>query len=287
MSIFKPKKRFQLFRKSKKDVPSDLLRKCDKCFKLILRKQLEDNLWVCPNCGYHFPIDARTRIRITFDKESFEEMFTEIKTTDPLNFKGPKTYLEKFESACKETGLDEAVIAGVARLGGRKVATAVTDSRFIMGSMGSVLGERIARVFEIGIEENLPVIIISGSGGGARMYEGMYSLMQMAKTSAVVGRFQKRGGIYISVLTNPTMAGVLASFASLGDVLIAEPQALIGFAGPRVIKRTINQELPKGFQRAEFLQEHGLIDMIVERSRMREALIQLLDYLVKPVEGDV
>ncbi len=280
MSIFKPKKRFLLFgRGKKKDIPSDLLTKCNSCYKLIFNKQLQENLWVCPNCGYHFPISAQKRIEITFDPDSFVEMFTEIRTADPLNFKGPKTYKEKLKSAREETGMDEAIVAGTATLNGRKVAVAVTDSRFIMGSMGSVLGERIARLAELAIEEMIPLITISASGGGARMYEGMFSLMQMAKTSGAIGRYQSLGGIYISVLTNPTMAGVLASFASLGDVLVAEPGALIGFAGPRVIKRTINQELPEGFQRSEFLQEHGLIDMIVERKNLRSTLIQLVESL--------
>ncbi len=280
MSIFKPKKRFLLFnRGKKKDVPSNILTKCNSCYKLILNKQLEENLWVCPNCGYHFSISAQKRIEITFDAGSFTEMFTEIHTADPLNFKGPKTYQEKLKSARETTGMDEAVLAGVASLNGRRVAVAVTDSRFIMGSMGSVLGERIARLAELAIEEMIPLITISASGGGARMYEGMFSLMQMAKTSAAIGRYQKAGGIYISVLTNPTMAGVLASFASLGDVLIAEPGALIGFAGPRVIKKTINQDLPEGFQRSEFLQEHGLIDMIIERKDLRSIIIRLIEDL--------
>ncbi len=280
MSVFKPRKRFLLFKKTKKkDVPSDIFTRCDACYKMILNEQLQENLWVCPNCGHHFSISAEERIKMTFDEGSFQEMFTELRTADPLNFSGPKTYKEKLEEARTKTGMDEAIMAGTARLNGRRVAVAVTDSRFIMGSMGSVLGERVARVTEVAIEEMLPLIIISASGGGARMYEGMFSLMQMAKTSAVIGRYQSMGGIFISVLTNPTMAGVLASFASLGDVLIAEPGALIGFAGPRVIKKTINQDLPEGFQRSEFLQEHGLIDMIVERKNLRNTLITLLEAL--------
>ena len=281
MSIFKPKKAFRFFKskEKKRDLPSNLLTKCDSCYKLILNKQLEGNLWVCPNCGYHFSLPAKKRLEITVDEGTFEELFTDITSADPLKFSGPKTYQEKLKEAREKTGMDEAVIAGVARLGGKQVAIAVTDSRFIMGSMGSVLGEKIARLAELASREKIPLITISASGGGARMYEGMFSLMQMAKTSAAVGRYQKSGGIFISVLTNPTMAGVLASFASLGDILIAEPGALIGFAGPRVIKRTINQDLPEGFQRSEFLQEHGLIDMIVERKNLRPVLINLLDML--------
>ncbi len=279
MSIFRPKKRFRLFHKKekKKDVPSDLLTKCPSCHKLILSKQIEENLSVCTNCGFHMPIPARRRIEITVDEGSFDEMFSEIKTTDPLEFSGPKTYKDKLREAREQTGLDEAIITGTASINGRRIALAVTDSRFIMGSMGSVLGERFTRLTEYAMENSLPLISISASGGGARMYEGMFSLMQMAKTSAAIGRYQKNGGIYISVLTNPTMAGILASFASLGDLLIAEPGALIGFAGPRVIKRTINQDLPEGFQRSEFLQKHGLIDMIVERKNMRDTLIRLLE----------
>ncbi len=281
MSIFKPRKTFKFFKgkEKKKDLPSNLLTKCESCFKLILNKQLEANLWVCPNCGYHFSLPAYRRIGLTVDEGSFQELFLDITTADPLNFSGPKTYQEKLEEARKRTGMDEAIIAGLARLAGRQIAIAVTDSRFIMGSMGSVLGEKIARLAELAKEKRLPLITISASGGGARMYEGMFSLMQMAKTSAAIGAYQRAGGVFISVLTNPTMAGVLASFASLGDVLIAEPGALIGFAGPRVIKKTINQDLPEGFQRSEFLQEHGLIDMIVERKNLRKVLIDLVNML--------
>jgi acetyl-CoA carboxylase carboxyl transferase subunit beta len=195
-----------------------------------------------------------------------------------LNFKGPKSYLEKLKSDQEATGLKEAVITGEGLLDNKKIVFGVTDSRFIMGSMGSVVGEKITRAIERATENRLPLIIVSGSGGGARMYEGVLSLMQMAKTSAALSYHHKKGLLYISVLTNPTMAGVMASFAGLGDIIIAEPKALIGFTGPRVIEQTIRQKLPPGFQRSEFLLEHGLIDMIVERKNLKSTLSQLLDY---------
>jgi acetyl-CoA carboxylase carboxyl transferase subunit beta len=196
-----------------------------------------------------------------------------------LDFKGPKTYIDKLKEDQQKTGLTEAVITGEGKLDGKNAILAITDSRFIMGSMGSVVGEKITRATEEATTRKLPLIIISGSGGGARMYEGMLSLMQMAKTSAAIGRHQKAGLLYISVLTHPTMAGVMASFAGLGDVIIAEPRALIGFTGPRVIEQTIKQKLPKGFQRSEFLLDHGLIDMIVERKNMKPTLSRLITYL--------
>ena len=196
-----------------------------------------------------------------------------------MNFKGPKTYLAKIEEVQTSTGLNEAIITGVGLLDKRKIVIAVTDSRFIMGSMGSVVGEKITRAVEKATKEQLPLIIVSGSGGGARMYEGCLSLMQMAKTSSALSYHHGAGLPYISVLTNPTMAGVMASFAGLGDVIVAEPKALIGFTGPRVIQQTIRQKLPEGFQKSEFVLEHGLIDMIVHRKNLKQRLNQLLDYL--------
>jgi len=202
-----------------------------------------------------------------------------MESVDPLEFKGPKTYAEKLSQDQAATGLKDAVITGKGDLDNKDVVIAVTDSRFIMGSMGSVVGEKITRAIEYATKNKLPVIIISGSGGGARMYEGMYSLMQMSKTCAALSYHHKANLPYISVLTNPTMAGVMASFAGIGDVIIAEPKALIGFTGPRVIEQTIRQKLPPGFQRSEFLLEHGLIDMIAHRKNLKSTLSQLLDYL--------
>ncbi|MGB3057121.1 MAG: acetyl-CoA carboxylase carboxyltransferase subunit beta, partial [Candidatus Omnitrophota bacterium] len=196
-----------------------------------------------------------------------------------LKFKGPSDYPDKIKKDQKATGLKEAAVTGEGEINGRRVALGVTDSRFIMGSMGSVVGEKITRLIEYANEKKIPLIIVSGSGGGARMYEGMLSLMQMAKTSAALNRLNKNKGLFISVLTNPTMAGVMASFASLGDIILAEPKALIGFTGPRVIQQTINRELPSGFQSSEFLLKHGLIDMIVQRNKMKDTLSSLIDYL--------
>ena len=213
------------------------------------------------------------------DEGSFEEFDKGMKPKDILKFKGPKSYVEKIEKDTLVTGMEEAVVVGEGRVNNRKVALGVTDSRFIMGSMGYVVGEKITKITEHATENELPLVIISGSGGGARMYEGMISLMQMAKTSAALAKHNEAGCLYISLLTNPTMAGVLASFASLGDVIIAEPKALIGFTGPRVIEQTIRQKLPEGFQSSEFLLEHGLIDMVVNRRNLSDTISELIDYL--------
>jgi len=234
---------------------------------------------VCPRCGYHFILPAPQRIKMLTDEGSFSEYDADMVSNDPLDFKGPKTYKEKLTQDQAATGLKDAVITGKCRLNGKEAVIAVTDSRFIMGTMGSVLGEKITRAIERATQEHLPVIIVSGSGGGARMYEGMFSLMQMAKTCAALEYHHKAKLPYISVLTNPTMAGVMASFAGVGDVIIAEPKALIGFTGPRVIEQTIRQKLPTGFQRSEFLLEHGLIDMIAARKDLKNILSNLLDYL--------
>jgi len=213
------------------------------------------------------------------DQLSFQEYDRDMVSLDPLHFEGPKTYKEKVAQDQVATGLKDAAVSGEGLLDGKKTIIAVTDSRFIMGSMGSVVGEKITRAIETATKNKLPIIIVSGSGGGARMYEGMYSLMQMAKTSAALSYHHQARLAFISVLTNPTMAGVMASFAGLGDVIIAEPKALIGFTGPRVIEQTIRQKLPPGFQRSEFLLEHGLIDMVVHRKNLQSILSHLLDYL--------
>ncbi|MFH1778307.1 MAG: acetyl-CoA carboxylase, carboxyltransferase subunit beta [Candidatus Omnitrophota bacterium] len=269
----------------KKDMPDGLWTKCDECGEIIYNKALDENKRVCPKCNYHFVIGAKERINLIADEGSFEEFDDNFKPADPLEFQGPKSYLTKIEEDQKSTGLPEALICGSCKIFAKKTILTVTDSRFIMGSMGSVVGEKICRAVERASELGLPVIIISGSGGGARMYEGMYSLMQMAKTAAVIGRHQNLALPFISVLTNPTMAGILASFASLGDVIVAEPKALIGFTGPRVIEQIIRQRLPDGFQRSEFLLEHGLIDMIVHRKQLKETLAELIKYLTGAKHG--
>lgn len=263
----------------KKDIPEGLWTKCGECGDIVYNKALEENMKVCPKCNYHFVLTAPERIAMLLDAESFEERDFGLKSTDPIFFKGPKSYEEKLKEDQAATGLSEACISGRGAMEGRRVIFVVTDSRFIMGSMGSVVGEKIARATELATNLRLPLVIVSGSGGGARMYEGLFSLMQMAKTSAAIAKLHEAGVPYISVLTNPTMAGVMASFASLGDVIMAEPKALIGFTGPRVIEQTIRQKLPPGFQRSEFLLEHGLLDMIVHRKNLKSGITQAIDYL--------
>ncbi len=266
------------FPTKKKDIPHGLWSKCPDCGGVIFKKNLRENLMVCPKCAYHFTLGLRKRINSLLG-DNFEEFSQEIRTIDTLNFVAVKSYKEKIAEEQKKAGLDEACAVGEGKLGDKKIILALTDSRFMMGSMGSVVGEKITRAAERANKKRLPLITISGSGGGARMYEGMLSLMQMAKTSAAISKLNKKKVPFISVLTNPTMAGVLASFASLGDVIIAEPRALIGFAGPRVIEQTIRQKLPPNFQRSEFLLEHGLIDMIVDRRKLAQTLTQILEYL--------
>ena len=264
-------------RKSK--MPDGLWTKCEDCGEIIFNKALEEALMVCAKCNFHFRLGIKERLGITLDKDTFKELDEDLTSVDPIDFQGPKTYKEKLKLDAELTGLKEAAVYGTGDINGKEVVLAVTDSRFIMGSMGSVVGEKITRAIELATDRRLPLIIISGSGGGARMYEGMFSLMQMAKTSAALSRLNKSGGLFLSVLTNPTMAGVLASFASLGDLIIAEPKSLIGFTGPRVIEQTIRQKLPDGFQKSEFMLEHGLIDMIVARKDMKQRLFEIISYL--------
>ena len=265
----------------KKDMPPGIWAKCPDCQKLAYKKALAENLKVCPSCDHHFTMNSKERIALLLDRGSFEEMDKGMQPVDPLEFKGVKAYKKKIKEDKQATGLNDAAVTGKGKINKKKVALCVTDSRFIMGSMGSVVGEKIARITEFATKHKLPLIIVSGSGGGARMYEGMFSLMQMAKTSAAIKRHKEAGLLYISILTNPTMAGVMASFASLGDVNIAEPKALIGFTGPRVIAQTIGHKLPEGFQRSEFMMEHGMVDMIVERKLLKERLSMLLEYFEK------
>jgi acetyl-CoA carboxylase carboxyl transferase subunit beta len=273
------KPRYTLVKIKKKDIPEGLWTKCEGCSQPIYNKELKENYKVCQKCNYHFTLTAHERIDSLIDKNTFKETNVNMEAVDPLNFKGPKSYKEKLEQEKLATNLPEAVITGEGDLNRKRISIAVTDSNFIMGTMGSVVGEKITRAIEFATKNKLPVIIVSGSGGGARMYEGMFSLMQMAKTSAALSRHHEANLLFISILTNPTMAGVMASFAGLGDIIIAEPKALIGFTGPRVIEQTIKQKLPAGFQRSEFMLEHGLIDMIVHRRQLKETLSSILDYL--------
>jgi len=259
---------------SKKELPDGLWVKCPKCGEVLFTKNLEENVRVCTTCEYHFRISARARLGLLVDENSFEEWDSEMVSLDPMEFPG---YQEKLLEAREKSGLTEGVLTGLAAIEGIPVVLAFNETNFMMGSMGSVVGEKIVRAIERAIELHLPVVIFSASGG-ARMQEGILSLYQMAKTSAALGRLAEKHLLYISVLTDPTFGGVTASYASLGDILMAEPNALIGFTGPRVIKQTMRQELPVGAQTAEFNQEHGLIDLIVGRGQMRSALARLLLY---------
>jgi acetyl-CoA carboxylase carboxyl transferase subunit beta len=265
----------------KRNIPDGLWLKCPGCLATIYRKSAEANLNVCPKCRYHLYVSARDRLAQVLDYGTFEPWDEEVLPTDPLTFADKKAYAERLVGEQKRTGLSDAAITGTGMIRARRVAIGVTDSAFIMGSMGSVVGERLTRLVERATVENLPLIIISASGGGARMHEGILSLMQMAKVSAALARYHQQRGLYISVLTNPTMGGVAASFASLGDLVFAEPKALIGFAGPRTIKATMKIELPPGFQTSEFLLDHGYIDRIVERSRLKNEIAQAIDYCGK------
>ena len=246
--------------------------KCDACKEIIYKDELHANLSVCPNCGKHFRLSARRRIKQIADEGTFKEIGKDILTTDPLEFKG---YMKKVEGLREKTKIDEAVKCGTCEIEGEKVVLGVMDGNFLMGSMGKAVGERITLAIETAIKKKIPLVMFCVSGG-ARMQEGIISLMQMAKTSSAIAKLNKAGLLYISVLTDPTTGGVTASFASLGDIILAEPKALIGFAGPRVIEQTIKQKLPDGFQRSEFLLEHGFIDKIVERKDMKHTLGELI-----------
>ena len=245
---------------------------CPACGKVAPRRELVANRYVCPLCGYHYPVGAYYRLSLVLDKGTFRELDEELVSNDPLSFPG---YGEKLDSARRRTGMNEGVVTAAGRMGGQRVAVGAIDSRFLMGSMSAALGEKVTRLVEYAEKYKLPLILFSASGG-ARMQEGILSLMQMAKTAAALERFSQKGGLYISVFTHPTTGGVTASFASLGDIMLAEPGALIGFAGPRVIEQTIGEKLPEGFQRAEYLLEHGFLDAIVPRPRLRETLLHLL-----------
>ncbi len=262
---------------AKKEMPDGLWSKCPECGEIVYTKQLEENFWVCPNCNYHFRISSQKYIKIILDNGELEEYDQSLESLDPLKFKDSKKYTDRLKAARTKSGLTDAVICGIATIGSIKVSFAIMDFSYIGGSMGSVVGEKIARAIERAIDGNIP-LVISSCSGGARMQEGILSLMQMAKTSALLAVLANKKIPYISLLTNPTTAGVMASYASLGDVIIAEPKSLLGFAGPRVIQQTIGQELPPGFQSSEFFIEKGFLDKIVERSKLRETLILLLKY---------
>lgn len=265
-------------RSRKKEIPEGLWTKCPKCSTMVFDKELDANLKVCPKCSHHFPIVARERIHSLVETCSFEEMDADMISVDVLEFTGVASYRDKLDAYQKSTQLKDAVITGIGTIGQFKVALGVMDFSFLGGSMGSVVGEKLTRLIEAGTNKQLPVVIFCTSGG-ARMYEGMFSLMQMAKTCGALAYHAQQKLPYISVLTHPTMAGVSASFATVGDLIIAEPGAMVGFAGPRVIKDTTQAELPPGFQTAEFLMEKGLIDAIVPRNQMKERLIYFLDFL--------
>ncbi|MBN2415945.1 acetyl-CoA carboxylase carboxyltransferase subunit beta [bacterium] len=266
-----------LAKQAKKNTPDGLWIKCESCKEIIYKKQLIENSYVCSHCEFHFRINSRKYIELLLDEGSFEERCEGMEAVDFLHFRDQKRYSERLKSARQKTGLKDAMRFGIGAVGGHPVVFSVMDFSFIGGSMGSVVGEKVARAVDLAREHRLPLIIVSASGG-ARMMESIISLMQMAKTSSRLARFSAEGGLYISILTNPTTAGVVASYAMLGDVHIAEPGALIGFAGPRVIKQTIGQDLPDGFQRAAFQLEHGFVDMIVNRKEMKSKLMTLLRF---------
>ena len=269
----------------RRSIPDGLWMKCDSCAQMVYKREVEQALWVCPKCKYHFSLSAPQRARILLDDGALEETDADIRPSDPLGFVDRMPYPERLAQYQQKTGLPDAVVTGRGRIEGREVFVGIMDSRFIMASMGSVVGEKITRAFEHAAELRLPVILFTASGG-ARMQEGCLSLMQMIKTSAAARRYRDRGGFYVTVLTNPTYAGVMASFASLGDVIVAEPMAMIGFTGARVIAQTLNAELPEGFQTADFMLEHGFLDRIIHRKDLRRELALILDYCTPAFHTD-
>ena len=265
---------------NKNDVPEGIMTKCPECKKVTMTKELINALKVCPKCDHHFRMTAAERAAILFDKDSFVSIDNHLKTLNPLNF---PAYTEKVEEDAKKTGLNEAVLTGTGKIDGREIAVAIMDSHFRMGSMGSVVGEKITRAIEMATERKIPMLIFTASGG-ARMQEGVLSLMQMAKTSVALNRHSQHGLLYISIMTYPTTGGVSASFASVGDINIAEPKALIGFAGRRVIEQTVREKLPDDFQTAEFLLDHGQLDAVIHRSNMKEVLSKIVRLHVKETD---
>jgi acetyl-CoA carboxylase carboxyl transferase subunit beta len=263
---------------AKRGVPEGLWLRCPECKETIFRKEAESRFMVCPLCNYHFQLPARDRISQLLDEDSFEEWFTDIWPVDPLEFKDRIAYSERLAAEQAKTGMNDAAVVGRGYIRGRPVVFGVTDFAFMAGSMGSVVGEKLTRAVEAATELRLPLILVSGSGGGARMQEGIFSLMQMGKISGALARYDASGGLYLSILTNPTMGGVAASFALQGDLTFAEPGALIGFAGKRTIWNTVRLELPEGFQTSEFLLQHGFIDRIVHRKDLRTEVAKIIDF---------
>jgi len=272
----KPKKPLQA--SDKRDLPGDVFYKCDGCGEILPREKLAQNLNVCPHCGFHYRVSARQYVDLLLDAGSFQELDPALRSGDPLEFVDLKPYRDRLDAAHRKGGSGDAALTGHGSMEGVPVALAVMDFSFIGGSMGSVVGEKIARAGRLALERKMPFIVVSASGG-ARMMEGIFSLMQMAKTSSVLARLHEAGLPFISVLTDPTTGGVTASYAMLGDINLAEPGALVGFAGPRVIEETIKQELPDGFQRAEFLERHGMVDRVVPRTELKSTIVLLLRHL--------
>ncbi len=276
MTWFKKGKESKADKKIK--IPEGLWVKCDSCKEIIYKKEIDKNLKICPKCNYHFRISARERIRLLVDDESFSEIDAGLSSTDPLDFRDKFSYRERLEENRKKSELEEAAVSGEATIAGHPVVVVIMDFSFMGGSMGSVVGEKVVRAAEVALEQKKPLITVASSGG-ARMQEGIFSLMQMARVSAALARLSEGGGLYLSIIADPTFGGVTASFAMLGDIIIAEPKSLIGFAGPRVIEQTIKQQLPDDFQRAEFLLDHGMIDAVVDRRELRRTLGQIIGTL--------
>jgi acetyl-CoA carboxylase carboxyl transferase subunit beta len=266
-----------LARGVKRDMPDGVWRKCDGCGEIVYERVIQRNSWTCIKCGHHFMLSGREYVRLLADEGSFVEIDQTMRSSDPLGFRDSKRYTERLRSATKKTGLNEAVVTGKCKIGGHQTILGVLDFKFLGGSMASVVGEKVARAIRQAMSERCFLVLVSSSGG-ARMQEGILSLMQMAKTSAWLAQLAEKRQLYVSILTHPTTGGVTASFAMLGDIIIAEPGALIGFAGPRVIEQTINQALPQGFQRSEFLLEHGMVDMVVPRPDMKKTLVDIFDF---------
>ena len=277
MPLFKKLQYSTVKSTQKKEIPEGLWMKCKGCETIIYRSKVEDNNNVCPDCGHHYPLPAYDRVKLLSDENSFKEIDKNMTSQDPLEFAGGEVYPKKLESSKQKSGLNDAIVCGTAKLNQKSYALGVMDFKFLGASMGSVVGEKVTRLVETATENRLPLVIVTASGG-ARMYEGMMSLMQMAKTSGALAVHSDAGLPYFVVLTHPTTAGVSASFASLGDVILAEPGALVGFAGPRVIKQTTQSELPEGFQTSEFLMDHGFIDRVVKRNELRKEVSMLLSY---------
>jgi len=276
MAWFKKGKELKTDKKIK--IPEGLWVKCDSCKEIIYKKEIDKNLKICPKCNYHFRISARERIKLLVDEGSFVEIDSGLASSDPLHFKDKIPYKDRLAENSKKSGLEEAAISGEAMVEGRPVIMVIMDFSFMGGSMGSVVGEKVMRAAEAALEKKIPLVTVASSGG-ARMQEGIFSLMQMARVSAAIAKLHEGGNLYISILADPTFGGVTASFAMLGDIIIAEPRSLIGFAGPRVIEQTIKQQLPEDFQRAEFLLDHGMIDMVVDRKVMKKTLGQIVGLL--------